>query len=206
MTIYAERPDARVRQILVDVGFVVWCVAAVWAALRLHELVARLAQPGREVETTGTRFAESFDRVAAQVPDLPLVGGALRAPFTGLADAGRGLESAGQTHQEVVATLALVLGIAAGVLLIGWAVLRYVPWRIGWIREATAAVALRDAGADLRIFAHRAVARRDLVEIRRAVADPGAALAAGDYDALADLELRTLGLRAATRTATPPSP
>lgn len=199
MTIYAERGAYALRQIVIDVGVVVWCVVAVRVGARFHETVGGLGTPGERIERTGDRFATNFDRVADQVPELPFVGDALRVPFTSLADAGRGLEAAGQTHQEAVASLATVLGIVVVALLIGWALLRYLPWRAGWIREASAAVRLRDGGADLRVFAHRAVANRPLRQLRRAVADPGAALAADDYVALAELELRALGLRTARR-------
>jgi hypothetical protein len=51
-------------------------------------------------------------------------------------------------------------------------------------------------GADLELFAIRAVANRPLRELRRVSADPAGALRAGEHHALADLELRALGLRA----------
>jgi hypothetical protein len=201
MTIYAERWAYALRQVVIDIGVVAWCVLAFRVGTRARETIGGLATPGARIERTGDRFATNFDRVADQVPDLPFVGDALRVPFTSLADAGRGLEAAGQSHQEAVASLAAVLGVVVVVLLVGWALLRYLPWRTGWIREASAAVRLRDEGADLRLFAHRAVANRPLRELRRAVGDPGAALAADDYVALAELELRSLGLRTTGRAA-----
>jgi len=43
------------------------------------------------------------------------------------------------------------------------------------------------------------VANRPLRELRRVTPDPAGALRAGEYEALADLELRALGLRAEVR-------
>lgn len=195
MRIYAERPLVRARQIAIDLVVLAWCAGALWVGRRVRDLVGELAGPGETMEDTGGRFAGGFDRVADAVPELPIVGDALRAPFVVVADASRGLEAAGRSQQEAVASLAFWLALAVAVALVVAVLVRYVPGRLGWIREATAAARLRDEGADLRLFAHRAVATRPLVQLRSTVADPGAALAAGDYEGLAELELRALGLR-----------
>lgn len=195
MRIYAERPLVRTRQVAIDLTVLAWCVGAVWVGRRVRDLVGELAGPGEALEDAGGRFAGGFDRVAEAVPELPIVGDALRTPFVAVADAGRGLEAAGRTQQETVASLAFWLALAIALALLVAVLVRYVPGRLGWIREATAAARLRDEGADLRLFAHRAAATRPLVQLRSTVADPGAALAAGDYEALAELELRALGLR-----------
>jgi hypothetical protein len=195
MMLYAERAGKRAMQVAVDLALVAWIVGAVRLGRWLHELVNELQRPGARLEASGDRFAESFDSVADSVPELPFVGDALRGPFLRVADAGRQVESAGLAQQEAVATLALVLGVLVAALLIGWVLSRYLPWRIGWLREANAAVRLRDGGADIAVFAHRAVANRSLRELGRTVADPGLALVEGRHRALADLELRALGLR-----------
>ncbi|MDP9021785.1 MAG: hypothetical protein M3N57_03620 [Actinomycetota bacterium] len=195
MTLYAEHLTVRVRQAAGDAAVVLWVMAVVWVARGLHRVVGSFAEPGARIERTGARFADGFDRIADQIRDLPLVGATLRTPFAVVADAGRGLEAAGRSHQEAVATLALALAVASAAVLIVVVLAWYVPRRVRWVREATAAVRLREEGADLRLFAYRAAANRSLTVLRRAVDDPGAALAAGDYRALAGLELTALGLR-----------
>jgi hypothetical protein len=77
----------------------------------------------------------------------------------------------------------------------------WLPRRVAWAREAGAASRLRMDGADLELFAIRAVANRPLRELRRVSDDPAGALRAGEHEALADLELRALGLRARPRKA-----
>ena len=87
--------------------------------------------------------------------------------------------------------LTLIAVPLAVALLLAW-----LPGRAAWAREAGAASRLRLAGADLELFALRAVANRPLRQLHRVSLDPAGALRAGDYEALADLELRALGLRA----------
>jgi hypothetical protein len=75
----------------------------------------------------------------------------------------------------------------------------WLPRRVAWAREAGAASRLRMDAADLELFAIRAVANRPLRQLHRATPDPAGALRTGEYEALADLELRALGLRARPR-------
>ena len=100
------------------------------------------------------------------------------------------------TQQEVVHQLALWLGVLVAAVPIIALLLVWLPRRISWAREAGAASRLRLDGADLELFALRAVANRSLRDLHRVTPDPAGALRAGEHHALADLELRALGLRA----------
>jgi hypothetical protein len=198
--LYAELPARRLRQVLLDVLVLALLALCVWAGREVYDTVGLLAGPGRSIEQAGSGFAGSLDRAGDRIDDLPGIGDGLRAPFDAVAGAGRQLEEAGRAQQEVVARVALVIalavaGLPALLLLVGW-----LPRRLRWMRDAGDALRLRgDDPDDLALFAWRAVARRPLGELRRAVADPGAALRRGDYEALAALELRALGLRATPR-------
>ncbi|MDP8960144.1 MAG: hypothetical protein M3N32_00695 [Actinomycetota bacterium] len=195
MKLYAELPLARVRQIAADLAVAAGLFLSVRLGLGLRRLVERLAAPGQTIENAGQRVAGSLGQAAEVVAEVPFAGNALRSPFAAAAGAGQTLAEAGQAQQDAVITLALWLGVlvaAPGVLAI---LLWYLPRRAAWVREASAAARLRDASADLRLFAYRAVAMRPLPRLRKAVPDPGAALAAQDFDALASLELQALGLR-----------
>ena len=195
MTLYAERPGRRARQVATDLGVV--ALVGLFARLgqALYRLVERLRAPGRALEDAGGGLAGRLDEVAGQVRRLPVVGPALRSPFEGAADAGRGLARAGAEQADAVHALALRLGALVALLPIAYVLSRYLPARLAWVREASAGAALRAAGADLELFALRAVARRPLAELRRASADPTADLAARRFDRLAALELEALGLR-----------
>jgi hypothetical protein len=123
-----------------------------------------------------------------------VVGDALEGPFGALSGVGRALQGAGAAQQEAIGELALWLGISLAFIPIAFVVLRYVPGRLSWIREATAAHYIRLDADDLELFALRAAVTRPFHELRQVSKDPAGDLAAGHYQALARLELTALGL------------
>ena len=195
MKIYAEVPYFRTRQILLDVAVLLWIYVWVRVGLFMRDLVERLAGPGRTVEDAGGDLASNLDSISGTIADLPLVGESLQTPFGAAADAGRVLQRAGQTHQDVIHSLAFWLGLLLALIPILYVLLKYIPGRLRWIREASAAAKLRIDADDLRLFAIRAVATRPLYELRRACPDPAGCLATENYEPLAALELSALGLQ-----------
>ena len=196
MKLYAETAGLRARQLLGDLAVLAWTAAWVAAGLALYRLVERLAVPGARVEQAGTSFAGDVAEIQQKVGRLPVVGGQLQDPFGRLAGVGRTLAEAGVTQQEVVRQLALWLGVVVAAVPVIALLLVWLPRRVTWAREAGAASRLRLDGADLELFAIRAVANRPLRELHRVSPDPAGDLRAGNFQALADLELRALGLRA----------
>jgi hypothetical protein len=194
--LYAETAGLRARQVLGDLAVVAWTAAWVWAGVTLYRLVEKLAVPGARLEQAGGGFAGDVAEIQQKVGRLPVVGGELQGPFGRLAGLGQTLADAGATQQQVVHQLALWLGVLVAAVPIVALLLAWLPRRVAWAREAGAASRLRLAGADLELFALRAVANRPLRQLRRVTPDPAGALRTGDYEALADLELRSLGLRA----------
>jgi hypothetical protein len=76
---------------------------------------------------------------------------------------------------------------------------RWLPGRLAWAREAGAAARTLSGPDTAEIFAVRALARRSTVELAALPAGTVTRWRAGDPDAtaaLAGLELRSLGLRA----------
>ncbi|MBA3278661.1 MAG: hypothetical protein H0U22_08080 [Geodermatophilaceae bacterium] len=195
MRLYAQTPLHRVRQQLGDLTLLAWCVAWILIASFLHGLVSALAGPGRLLEDAGRGLTDSMNEVSAVVGDVPVAGDALQAPFDLVGGVGDGLREAGQTQQDVVATLAFWLALVIAVLPIGWAAFRWLPTRVRWIREAAAA---RRMIYDVELFALRALIHRPLRELASVGPAPAAALRSGDSTqilALAQLELAALGLR-----------
>jgi hypothetical protein len=199
--LYAETAGLRARQLLGDLATLAWTAAWVAAGLSLYRLVERLAVPGARVEQAGTDFAGDVAQIQERIGRVPVVGDQLQGPFGRLAGTGRTLAEAGATQQEVVHQLALWLGVVVAAVPVVTLLLVWLPRRVAWAREAGAASRLRMDGADLELFAIRAVANRPLRELRRVSDDPAGALRAGEHEALADLELRALGLRARPRKA-----
>src|SRR5829696_8914981 len=160
MQLYAQTPALRVRQIAADVGMLTWAVLWVGVARVVHGAVLVLAGPGRAVEDLGSSVAGNMSSAAQAAEDVPLVGDELSAPFDALADAGGSVSGAGQAAQDAVGTLATVLAVVLVVLPVGWLLLRWLPWRLGWVRAAGAARRL--AGSDPAVLATRALAAVEL--------------------------------------------
>ena len=196
MKLYAETAGLRARQLLGDLGVLAWTAVSVAAGLTLYRLVEKLAVPGARVEQAGSNFAGDVAEIQQKVGRLPVVGDELQDPFGRLSGVGRTLADAGATQQEVVHQLALWLGVVVAAVPIVVLLLVWLPRRVTWAREAGAASRLRLHGADLELFAIRAVANRSLRELHKVTPDPAGDLRAGEFEALADLELRALGLRA----------
>jgi hypothetical protein len=196
MKLYAEVSRYRIQQILNDVLIVLWVTLWVRIGMTVHDLVTKLAGPGRSVERAGRRVADGAKGVGDNLSDVPLVGDDMSSAFDRLADAGGFLRDAGQTQQDAVHTLALWLGVLLAVIPIALVLMFWLPRRIRWIAEASAAHRIRFDAEDLHLFALRAIARRSLNELRSATPDPAGAYASGDYEPLAKLELDALGLKA----------
>lgn len=197
MKLYAETPGLRTRQLLSDVAVALWVL--LWARIGffVDGLVRRLAGPAQALQDSGASLARRLDDVGGEVGDLPGIGDSLQSAFGDAADAGRGLVRAAAAQQRAIGTLALVVALFVAGSAIAYVLARYLPRRIEWVREATAAGHLRVEAEDLYVFALRAMAKRPFHELRRATPDPAGAFQAGDYEPLAALELEALGLRSA---------
>lgn len=199
MKLYAEQGPLRWRQLALDLVVAAWVAGWALLGITVWRLVDKLAGPGRTAEQAGRDFAGNMGTVRDKVGRVPLVGGELRAPFGRLGDVGQTLAGAAHSQQQVVHQLAWWLGVLLAAVPIVMVLLLWLPPRLRWGREAAVAARLRDEQADLHLFALRAVANRPLRQLRRVTHDPAGALAAGDYEGLAALELNALGLRAAPR-------
>ncbi|WP_233495903.1 hypothetical protein [Geodermatophilus sp. TF02-6] len=195
MPLYARSPALRARQLGADLGVLAWLVLWVLIARAVHGAVLVLAEPGRAVEDLGASVADSMSSAAGVAGDVPVVGDELAAPFRALGDAGSSVGGTGQAAQDAVGTLATALAVVLVVLPVGWLLLRWLSWRLGWARAAGAAGAL--ATVDPDVLAARALATAPLS--RLAALPPGTAAAwrAGDPTAtaaLAAVQLARLGL------------
>ena len=202
MRLYADRPDLRTRQLAADAGLLAWAVLWVLVARVVHSAVLVLAEPGRAVADLGRSISDSMGSAAGAAEDVPVVGDELSAPFDALGDAGGAVTGAGEGASDAVQTLATVLSVVLVLLPVGWLLLRWARWRLGWLREARSADRLLAYGADglpdLELLAARAMATAPLPQLARLPAGTGAGWRAGDpvaLRALAGLELERLGLR-----------
>ena len=198
MQLYAQHPTIRARQLAADLGLLAWLVLWVLVARLVHGAVLLLAAPGQAVSDLGRSMTGNMSAAASAARDVPLVGGQLSGPFRSLADTGSSVRGAGQSAQDAVHTLAVVLAVVLVVLPVGWLLLRWLPWRLGWIQEASAARRLLSGSADLELLAARALATAPLPRLAALPTGTGAGWRSGEPGAvrlLAALELGRLGLR-----------
>ena len=197
MKLYADAPGHQARQVLGDLLLVLWI--ALWVRLSqvVRDATLALAAPGEQIEEAGTGLAGKLRDAGGTVGDLPLVGDQARAPYDGAGDAADRIAAAGAAQVEAVQTLAFWLSLAVGSIPILVVVAFYVPLRWRFIRTASAGRRFVDSGADLDLFALRAMSNQPLHRLARISDDPVRAWRDGDPDvvrALAALELRDTGL------------
>ncbi|WIM97768.1 hypothetical protein ACTOB_001319 [Actinoplanes oblitus] len=200
MKLYADRVPTATRQLITDLLVVLWVYLWVRVAIWIHDLVGELAAPGAKLESAGSGIANNLADAGGKVGRVPVVGDELTKPFTGAADAARSIAEAGHQQQELVDKLAVVLPLTAIALPLALVLFLWLPLRLRWIRRASVAVAVRDEPAGRDLLALRALASRPLGELTRLGPDIAQSWRNGDtaaVDALAELELRRLGLRPA---------
>jgi len=180
-----------------DLAVLLWVVFWAWAGRRVFTLVDRLGRPGDSLGDAGRRLSSAGGKAGRAVDDLPVVGDRLAEPFEAVRRGGESLTRAGEGAATAAHDLAVVLGLVVALLPILWVLVRFLPGRVAWVRDAGAARALRAEPGGAELFALRALAHRPVHELRRAVGDPMAAYRSGDPAAittLAALEYKRLGL------------
>lgn len=198
MKIYADRFPRFLLQAVTDLLVVAWVYAWIRAALWLHDQVEKLAVPGQKLEGAGRSLADNLADASSKVGRVPLVGDELTTPFEKAAGAARSVAEAGQSQQEVVGNLALALAVITAVVPILFVVLLWLPLRARWIRRASAAARVRRAPAGRDLLALRALATQPLSKLAKLgpdVAESWRRSEESTVDALAALELKSLGLR-----------
>lgn len=195
---YSDLPVHRTRQVLADLLVVAWVVLWVWVGRVVHDAVAVLAGPGRELAGAGNSFRGTMTSAGDSVDDLPLLDDRVAAPFRTAAEAGAGIEEAGNSFANAVETTAVVVGVVTALVPIVLVVLWWLVARVRFARRAGAAQRFVDGAPDLDLFALRAMANQPMPALARVSHDPAGAWRRGDPEvvrALAVLELRDCGIK-----------
>jgi hypothetical protein len=197
---YAQAPMRRGLQVLADVLVVAWTVGWIWVATLVHGGMEALASAGFRLRDGAGGVASNLDQAGESMRRTPIVGDALAAPLGSagsaagdVADAGRQFGDHLSTAALPVAVLVVVLGCLPVVL--PWA---YARWRYAR-RAGSTALLLQQPGGQ-RLLALRAMAGRPTARLLAVCPDPVDAWDRNDPQvtaALANLELRALGMRRA---------
>jgi hypothetical protein len=194
---YAQLLDARTVRWL-DLGVLVWVV--VWAALGVlvwQDITAQTSLPG-DVIKVGSAVRDTGQALGV-VGGLPLVGDRIGDFAAEIEKLGDEVVASGETSQDGILRVAVIAGIAVGVLPAAMALFLYLPVRVRWRRSVKSVADALGASSGDPAFEHY-LARRALDalpwdELRGIAPDPWRAVADGDFRALADAELRRLGLK-----------
>lgn len=196
--LYADLPVRRALQVVGDLAVVAWILLWISMASKVRSATLELATPGRKIEASAGDLAASLRDAGRSVSSIPLVGDSVRSPFDGAGDAAGGLAEAGRQQVAAVGGLAHWLGIAVALIPVLVLLWFYLPSRIAFVRRATAGRRFLDSGADLDLFALRAMTNQPLHVLARVDTDPAGAWRRGEATVigrLALLELRSAGLR-----------
>lgn len=198
MKLYADTQARRTLQVVGDVAVLVWIWVWIEVADKVHDSTLKLATPGHKIDSSGSELASRLNDAGRTIAKVPLVGDTVRSPFTGAGKAATGISEAGQQQVAAVGSLAHWLGLAVALIPILVLLWLYLPPRITFIRRATAGQKFLDSGADLDLFALRAMVHQPLEVLAKLDSDPAGAWRRGDrptIERLAVLELRSVGLR-----------
>ncbi|NHC14329.1 hypothetical protein [Motilibacter deserti] len=207
MKLYADDPSHRLRQALGDALVLAWILLWARVAYETHQQVERLGAPGREIEQAGSDLTRRLTSAGDSAGGLPLVGDRLRDALTGASGAGSALQEAGRTQQDAVSGLALLLAVLVLLLPAAAVLARWLPRRIGWVREAAVARRLTLGPDGLEVLAVRALAQRPLADLAALPAGTVRGWRDGDPSAaraLAAMQLRSLGLAQGVPAPTTP--
>jgi len=180
-----------------DIGVVVWVV--VWVGLGVllwHDIRAQV-QLSSDVVKVGSAVKDTGQALGV-VGGLPLVGGSIGSFADRIEKLGTEVTTSGQNSQGGIARIAVIAGLAAGILPAALALFLYLPVRVRWRRYVkSVAEALPGSAGDPafeQYLARRATDTLPWDRLRDLSGDPWRAIADGDYRALADAELARLGL------------
>lgn len=198
MTLYAELPARRLRQVAGDLFLLGWLALWAWLGRQVHDATMALAAPGHRLESASAGLAARLRDAGDALAGVPLVGDEASEPFEGAGDAADRAAEAGRAQVEAVGTLADWLGVVVALAPILVLAVVYLPARVRFVRRARAGRALVDSAADLDLFALRALAHQPLHVLARISDDPARAWRERDpalLRSLAALELEAAGLR-----------
>jgi hypothetical protein len=172
----------------------VWIVLGVLVGRDLHQLT----QLSATVATSGRAMRAVVDTVTP-LRSLPVVGSSIAPLAKTAASEAASVQASGRVSAQSVRQLSILLGLAVVVAPTVPLLVLYAPLRISQEREARAFRRTLANGADDSAFeeflAQRAVQNLPYHRLREITANPWHDIREGNFGALADAELRRVGVR-----------
>jgi hypothetical protein len=204
---YPSSPSGRWIHLL-DVLLVVWTAGWILAGFSVGREVRGLTELSDTVEAGGNTLDQA-GRQLDTLRSLPFVGNRIHDVGRQLTDAAASAKASGRSSREHIESLATLLSVAVAVAPTVPLVALYVPLRLRRVREVRAVrrsmARAGDASFD-EFLARRATERLPYDRLRKITPSPWDDLEAGRYSALADAELRRLGIRRPRPKGVGPAP
>ncbi len=197
MGIYARRPWRFLGQLATDIFVVVWAVAWWLTGAYVDDSIASVAKPARETANATEQMSVQLQEAGTQVSQIPGIGDTLRRPFDTASQSLSGLRQSADQQVASIERLATIVGWLVFVIPVAVVLIIWLPRRIGFLLRARAAQRFIDSGADLDLFALRAMANQPMQVLAKISDDPVRAWRTGDVPVirrLAETELRRNGL------------
>jgi hypothetical protein len=172
MRLYAKPSLLLTKQILADVGIVLWVMVWIWAAQQVKWLVEQLAAPAHQTLTTARDLSSGLGTAAANVAELPVVGEGLRAPFDEMSTQLDTVAASAKQTIEQVNLAAMILAVVVFAIPVAYYLFKWLPFRVGFMAQSRHAVKLLRGPHAMEFFALRALANAPLGELRKISADP----------------------------------
>ena len=180
-----------------DLVVVAWVALWIAVGLLVAHAVGDLRTLSDTASDTGGAIADSADAIES-LADTPLVGGEVDDAADGVRGAGQDISSEAGDTRGAIERLALLLGLSVALIPTVPVLWSYLPPRLSRGREKRALKRLVDAGrgdAAMESFlAHRAAHHLSYRRLRKITEKPWSDLEAGRCDALAQAELRRMGV------------
>lgn len=196
------------QQVVADAVVLAWGI--VWFVIGrvVDGAVRSFAAPARRTAEEAAAAAAQFRAGGQQAGSVPGVGDGLSRPFD---EAATTMDGIAATARELAGTIELAAtlgGLAVFIVPVLLAVGLWLPRRLAHLRRTRSARDLATTEAGLDLLALRALATQPVGQLRGITNDPVQAWRDGDLlvvSSLADLELRSLGLRRPTAPRTSPT-
>ena len=182
---------------VLDAGLVVWMVAWVVLGIAIGREVRHLTRLSDTVVTAG-RAVQETGQALQTLEGVPFVGGRIAALDRRIQAAGRSAVVSGEESRASIGNLAVLLTVTIAVIPTVPILALYAPFRISRRRDVRAVRRAAKRAADDPAFeeflARRAAQNLPYHRLREVSSNPWRDLEEGRYRALADAELRRLGI------------
>lgn len=183
---------------MADLLMLAWCVLWVSLGIWVTHSFSGAEDGARHISTGSTSLSTNLEDAGTYVAQIPLAGGALKAPFDHASSAAASISSAGSGLADGLAHLAIILGCLTALLPV---VLGLMPWlflRLRFARRAGRLHRLRQLPGGARLLALEGLTLASPSQLAEISSDPVTDWQAGHVDVtrrLADVALSSQGLR-----------